>query len=290
MAQTFDCSGHDTNGEQYASISSMWQAELPVSSTLPDWYTKSEEYWTRQAPSMPGMLGGLDDLHTRDVNASEKFIRSPRVLQATGRALDVGAGIGRVTKHLLLPIFDHVDMLEQNEDYVKKSHSFVGEGREGGGSVGRRFVCGMQEFQADGFQARDGLSWGSLRGTYDLIWVQWCVIYLTDEHFVHFFQQCAMCLSENGVVCVKDNVARNGFLVDKEDCSVMRCSKYMKALFARAGLKVVKETRQVDFPRHVFPVRTYALRKAEEEAASVEHVGDVEGASEQHEKEDDVNR
>lgn len=50
-----------------------------------------------------------------------------------GRALDCGAGIGRVSKRLLLPIFSEVDLVELNSDFldqaktylVKKSYSII---------------------------------------------------------------------------------------------------------------------------------------------------------------------
>ena len=39
--------------------------------------------------------------------------------------LDCGAGIGRVTKNLLLPLFETVDIVEQNPDFVEKAKDFL---------------------------------------------------------------------------------------------------------------------------------------------------------------------
>lgn len=39
--------------------------------------------------------------------------------------LDCGAGIGRVTKHLLLPLFKNVDMVEQDRTFVDKAPMFL---------------------------------------------------------------------------------------------------------------------------------------------------------------------
>ena len=39
--------------------------------------------------------------------------------------LDCGAGIGRVTKNLLLPLFDTVDMVEQNPDFLEKAKVYL---------------------------------------------------------------------------------------------------------------------------------------------------------------------
>ena len=39
--------------------------------------------------------------------------------------LDCGAGIGRVTKNLLLPLFDTVDMVEQNPEFLEKAKDYL---------------------------------------------------------------------------------------------------------------------------------------------------------------------
>lgn len=38
---------------------------------------------------------------------------------------DCGAGIGRVTKNLLLPLFDTVDMVEQNPAFLQKAKDYL---------------------------------------------------------------------------------------------------------------------------------------------------------------------
>lgn len=267
-AVEFNCAGKTTDGENYATIADMWQGELEADATDPTpspqtWYSKSEEYWNNQNASVEGMLGGLDQLHSRDVAASKRFLGSlPELPAKRGRALDVGAGIGRVSKFLLLPLFDHVDMLEQSLAYVRESDAYLADTAQasGVGAVGRRLVCGMQEFKATGVTGRDGVLSGCLRGVYDVVWIQWCVIYLTDDHFVSFLRECVRSLAPGGVVVVKDNVARSGFLVDKDDSSIMRSDRYMRHVFDRADLSVVKHARQLDFPRSIYPVRMYALR------------------------------
>lgn len=275
----FDCMGHTTTGEQYGSISAMWNAELsappsisgvkracPVADDDQSWYTKSARYWEQQAPSVQGMLGGLGELDNRDVTASSKFLDALDRRHGTvvkKNALDVGAGIGRVTKHFLLPLFKTVDMLEQNLAYLEKSVAFIGQSKDCG-VVDKRIASGMQSFRADGIVGEDGKATGSLQGRYNLVWIQWCIIYLTDDDLVTFLRECAKALAPGGTICLKDNVARHGFLVDKEDSSVMRSNRYLKHLFQKANLQVVRETKQLDFPRNIFPVRTYALQPSKD--------------------------
>lgn len=267
----FDCAGKATDGKHYESIASMWASELEHADhdsfdTKPAWYTKSEAYWAVQKASVAGMLGGLDDLHTRDVTASRRFLNNlsqSHPIQHR-RALDVGAGIGRVTRYLLSEEFDTVDLLEQSVAYINESDAYLDSVKH---KVGRRIACGMQEFRATGLTARNGVEAGDLRKTYDVVWIQWTVIYLHDDDFVAFVQECIKCLTPNGIIVVKDNVARTGFLVDKDDSSIMRSNRYMLHLFKRAGVEVIKQARQLDFPKTVFPVRMFALKPSSSNVA-----------------------
>ena len=53
---------------------------------------------------------------------------------------DCGAGIGRVSKRLLLPLFESVDLVEQNPEFLERARTYIV--RLPGGV--RRGVCGMQ--------------------------------------------------------------------------------------------------------------------------------------------------
>ena len=56
-------------------------------------------------------------MHYTDIDTScgflDQFIKQGRF--GKSRALDCGAGMGRVTKHLLLPRFEKVDMIEPSK-------------------------------------------------------------------------------------------------------------------------------------------------------------------------------
>ncbi len=47
------------------------------------------------------------------------------VALGTDLCVDCGAGIGRVSKRLLLPLFDSVDMEEQNPVFLKKAEQYL---------------------------------------------------------------------------------------------------------------------------------------------------------------------
>eukprot|EP00126_Sphaerothecum_destruens_P010684 Sdes_comp20791_c0_seq4m17004 len=199
-------SGADTNGVQYESIEEMWKTQ--VCHRKNEWYGDANKYWNKIAPTVEGMLGGYSHISGTDTVGSTKFLseflKGSQPRMKSRRALDCGAGIGRVTKRLLLPLFDEVDLVEQNSTFLERAKDYVCSDRA------KNFYCsGLQDFTPE-------------KGRYDLIWCQWVLGHLTDEDMIEFFQRCKSGLSSGGFICVKENLTKEGFLVDKDDNSVTR--------------------------------------------------------------------
>ncbi len=105
-----------------------------------------------------------------------------------------------------------------------------------------------------------------------------------------FLRRCREALRENGIIVIKDNLnSKQGFYVDKEDNSITRSAfhyassssssrltasppywnahddrsdGYLRRLFEEAGLMLVRDAVQEEFPPGMLPVRMYALRPA----------------------------
>ena len=67
-------------------------------------------------------------------------------------------------------------------------------------------------------------------------------------------------LKPHGVICVKENLSQDGFIVDRQDSSVTRSDAHFKQVFARAGCTLLLEQQQKNFPKELFKVKMYALR------------------------------
>ncbi len=94
-----------------------------------------------------------------------------------------------------------------------------------------------------------------------LIWIQWTVIYLTDADLVAFLKRCAEALVPGGFIVLKENTCENEtFVVDVEDASLTRSISYWRQLIFQAGLRIVREQWQHDFPQDIFPVPMLALQ------------------------------
>ena len=71
------------------------------------------------------MLGGYGKVHYTDIGTSSAFLDEFAARFAHTRVLDCGAGMGRVTKHLLLPRFEKVDMVEPSGVQLDKAREYV---------------------------------------------------------------------------------------------------------------------------------------------------------------------
>lgn len=73
---------------------------------------------------------------------------------------------------------------------------------------------------------------------YDCIWIQWCLLYVTDADVRTVMDRARVGLKPDGLVIVKENVCREGFVVDNDDSSLTRCNAYMLDLFEKSNMQV----------------------------------------------------
>ncbi len=64
-------------------------------------------------------------------------------------------------------------------------------------------------------------------------------------------------LKPRGVICVKENLSSDGFLVDRQDSSLTRSDVHFKQVFQRAGCALLLEQAQQNFPKELFKVKMY---------------------------------
>ena len=106
----FDEAGSDSNGKEYESLRDLWDAELgDDESKLGSWYKQGDAYWKDTEATLDGVLGGFAHISPIDIRGSKQFLKEIKCTK--GVAVDCGAGIGRVAKELLCPIFKKVDVL-----------------------------------------------------------------------------------------------------------------------------------------------------------------------------------
>jgi protein N-terminal methyltransferase len=169
------------------------------------------------------------------------------------RALDVGAGVGRVTCDVLLHLVSDVVLLEPVTPFIQEALTRAKASasdkaappnlaRKGlaEGSKSVTFVQGtLQDFEPSqplrnpnvqlleriGFQSSDDTDSG-----FDVLWCQWCLGHLSDADLLLFMQRCqsAQRSSDNSLIMVKENVCSDGpdgeprSAFDEQDSSITR--------------------------------------------------------------------
>ncbi|KAH7914682.1 alpha-N-methyltransferase NTM1 [Hygrophoropsis aurantiaca] len=266
-------------------------------------------YWETQPASLDGVLGGFGSgsLPRVDALGSRQFLLNllpelstvPSALRpletnkpTRNRALDVGAGIGRVTADVLLHLTSDVVLLEPVEGFINEalacgeaSANLVVSADENGYKTGWKgisdksksvtFLQGpLQSFdpsqptESTKLLGRIGFSptEDQAESGFDVIWCQWCLGHLSDIDLVAFLKRSRNALGgPKSLIVVKENLcSEHGdeprTVFDEQDSSLTRSDKAFKKLFKDAGLSVVREQIQHGLPEGLYPVKMFALR------------------------------
>ncbi|XP_045838103.1 N-terminal Xaa-Pro-Lys N-methyltransferase 2 [Meles meles] len=209
-------------------------------------YARAKLFYQEVPATEEGMMGNFIELSNPDIQASRGFLR--KFVGGPGRAgtdcaLDCGSGIGRVSEHVLLPVFNSVELVDMMELFLLEAQNYL---QVNGDKVESYHCQILQEFTPPS-------------GRYDVIWIQWVSGHLTDKDLLAFLSRCRAGLKENGVIILKDNVARQGCLFDLSDSSVTRDMDILWSLIRKSGLVVLGQEKQDGFPEQCVPVWMFAL-------------------------------
>ncbi|EOA81694.1 uncharacterized protein SETTUDRAFT_143439, partial [Exserohilum turcica Et28A] len=233
----------------------------------------SLSYWNSVTPDVNGMLGGFPQTSRIDLQGSSNFLAKLRrggkaaskdALPLLGRVADCGAGIGRITRGLLLGVSERVDIVEPVQKFTDELAQSLEQDDDNKtqGALGDIINLGLQD-------------WVPEPASYNLIWNQWCLGHLTDAQLVVYLQRCKQGLVKptattegdaatprSSWIIVKENLStdsKHRDIYDDEDSSVTRSDAKFRWLFQKAGLRIVATELQKGMPRELFPVRIYAL-------------------------------
>jgi protein N-terminal methyltransferase len=244
--------GSDSEGRNYSSIEEMWASQGVENGDLNcSWYEKATDYYEENCPAtVDGVLGGFASISNLDLEGSRIFLASiqrerPSLDWSKGAGCECGAGIGRVSKGLLLPLgIQRCDLVESSARLLSEAPKYIGDP---GANRCRYYCTGLQD-------------WIPPRESYTIIWIQWVLCYLTDSHCVEFLKRCREGLLPGGIICLKENSCKGqAFVLDNDDASVTRSVPYLLKLINEAGLRVVAQETQDNFPDEIFPVPMIAL-------------------------------
>lgn len=220
-------------------------------------YNDAISYWLAVPASVNGVLGGFGEqtpVPKADIVGSGTFLRKLQTRMevpagAQKLTIDMGAGIGRITRDLLWKVSDKCDLLEPVVPFVAQMEKELA-GVAQKGKLGDIYPIGMQEWRCD--PAKVGKYW--------LVWCQWCVGQLPDDELVKLWAHCKEALMANGTLVVKENIAPVEDVFDPTDLSVTRTDAKFRQLFELAGYKLIASDIQKGMPKELYPVRMYCLK------------------------------
>ncbi|XP_046692657.1 N-terminal Xaa-Pro-Lys N-methyltransferase 2 [Silurus meridionalis] len=210
-------------------------------------YYRAQNFYKDVPASEEGMMGGFVEISEVDLEGSRQFLKKfvgPGKAD-TRRALDCGCGIGRVSKGVLFPVFESMEMLDMSEDFILHAHEYyLGDYAD---RVETYYLDNLQDFTPS-------------LDRYDVIWMQWVACHLTDKDLLEFLIRAKQSLRPNGVIILKDNMARQDCRLDPVDSSLIRHLDIMKSIIQKAGLTILDTQKQEGFPEIIVPVWMIAMQ------------------------------
>lgn len=225
------------------------------------WYATNNDWWKHDEGGGYGgstdeeaMIGdqggeadGIEGLAFLDRVIMESSSQEKKI--KFSRAIDAGAGVGRVTKLILLKRYDTVQLVEADAGWSRRSKIYLGRKR----SARCTFTCSrIEELLPDSHDSR----------SVNLIWLQWTLQYLTDADAVIALESLAVCLiPTTGILIVKENRPYGAARADRFQMDtpvgsgrydITRSDNHHRWLFQNAGLTVNQSDEGVE-------TNTYAL-------------------------------
>jgi protein N-terminal methyltransferase len=210
------------------------------------WYFKTKTHWANSESTIKGMLGGYEEVHGSDVKTSCELLEGLIKLNKikTSSVIDCGAGIGRVTKSILVNYFKKIDIMEQDEKFVQTCR----ESFKDDPLIGNIYQNSLQDFKFE--------------KTYEVIWIQWCLENLEDDDIILFMEKCKNALEKTGKVIIKENITEqeNNNKFSDEDYSKMRTMKSFRRIFKKSGFKIYKQFIHPNWPDDLVSVGVFVLK------------------------------
>ena len=225
-----------------------------------NWYKKREAHWASKEPVLLSVIAGFEKSHLPDVKCSCELLNGLILTKQLkpGNALDLAAGIGRVTEFVLCNFFKEIDLVEKDKKFIDKCKVKFSSNDK----IKKIYMESLENFK---FERK-----------YDLIWMQWCLENLEDEDLEPFLKKCYDNLNEDGIIIVKENlynVEGEGeeeeeeeednyqFKYSELDYSKQRPDAFYINLFIKNKFKIKLHFLNPNWPEDMMPLCVYVLSK-----------------------------
>lgn len=221
------------------------------------WYELTKDYWNKSESNSKGMLGGNTKVNSIDISFSMNLLEDyiSKKFFKPSSVLEIGAGIGRVTKNLLINYFTDITLVEQSKPFIDKAKETLEKSKSE--SVKINYIAEPMQsiFENEHFFGENS------EPRFSAIWIQWCIENLDDDDLTKLLTKCKQLLLPKGMIFIKENVVEDNeeVKINDIDFSRVRNDKLYKEIFKAAGLRLFKHIRHPDWPEDLMSVSFYVL-------------------------------
>jgi protein N-terminal methyltransferase len=206
----------------------------------------SQNFWKNKPAELTSMCG-FEDLNQEDNNHTINIIKTYfKQGMNNKRAIDVGAGIGRITFNSLYDNFENIDMVEASNNFLQIAKNI--EKEKSDNKIKNFYNSTIEDFK--------------FLYNYDLIIVQWVLEYVSYNDLISFFTRAKLHLQPNGIIIVKENINiyNDNDICIEEEGSLIRPYKTYEEIFSKSGLNV-DFSEMVDFTRKdIYEIKCWILK------------------------------
>lgn len=184
----------------------------------------SSNFWKNKTPDINSMcgFGALNEedlLHTKNI-----FTKLNNEYDKFHYALDVGAGIGRITFNFLYDICDNIDLLDFNKDFLE-----VAKKTEESNELKK--IRNYYDLKIQNFK---------FENKYNLIYIQWVLEYIDDVELEKFLIDARNNLEDNGLIIIKENINIDNTeeIIFEEEGSIVRPYKQFEKIFNELNFQI----------------------------------------------------
>ena len=213
-------------------------------------YGKGTEFWENVDETDNGMLDGYLETSSPDLKFSREILNSylKKGKMGTNRCAELGAGIGRISLNVLSDIFKEIDLVEP----VSKFLDVASKNLEGKVIIHTHAV-GAQDWEIEEDSG------------FDCIWIQWTLMYLTDEDVIQLLNKCKRHLSKSGYVFIQENIlldpkTQQWAQWNPRDHSLCRSLEMVRKLINRTEFTIIKERKQPNWGTDLIPLYLMVLK------------------------------
>ncbi len=208
-------------------------------------YEQIKKFWANSESSVSGVLYGYTETNIPDIKSSNELMKDliQNKIINSNRAIDCCAGVGRVTSNVLMNYFQEIDIMEQDEKYIQKCKSDFSSNPK----VKNVYQSTLQDFK--------------FKKSYDVIWLQWCLENVLDKDLIKFLTDCRDSLTEKGVIIAKENAPEVQYVSKGVNKAIIRSDSKLQEAYEKAGLQIVKQFFNPDWPQRFTPLSVYVLKR-----------------------------